>query len=136
MKNFKITAITDFTVICVATLLITINSCEKNQAKSDSNQLETTKYCVGKVTGVAPGENQLVCENLKKGDIVCIPCCDTKGCNGIWEGNRRTKLISGICKITVEITDDNDCKTCPEEGKVLKTDPDKDGVFWKFQRKE
>ena len=32
-------------------------------------------------------------------------------------------------KITVEITDDNDCKTCPENGKVLNTDPDKDGIF-------
>ena len=57
MKTAKITAIIALIVVCATTLLITINSCKKDLHESASTKLETAKYCVGKVTGLAPGES-------------------------------------------------------------------------------
>jgi hypothetical protein len=137
MKTIKMRAIGILILICfTATLIIAINSCQKTINEPDSANRGLTNYCVGMVTGTAPGDNQACCVNLKKGDIVCIPCAPTGGCNGIWEATRRKALGSGVCTIVIEIVNDNDCKTCPEGGQVLSTEADANGLFWQFKKKE
>ena len=142
MKTTEKRAVGILILICLTAVLITvIHSCRKNEEKAISKainlQAPKTKYCVGTVTGTAPGDNQVCCTFLKKGDVVCIPCDSTGNCNGIWEGTRRRRLMSGVCTIVIEITNDNDCKTCPDSGKVLNTKPDSiTGLFWQFKKKE
>ncbi len=130
MKKIKNSAIMALIVVCITTVLLFIHSCNKGGKPAPT----PTKYCVGKITGIAPGEGTIMCENLKLGDMVCIPCCGS-GCSGIWEGTRRTRFTSGVCAIVVEITESNDCQTCPKAGKVLNTDTTK-LFFWKFTKKE
>ena len=133
MKRTKSGAWGILILICFAVTLIPINSCKKTAKReipSPANQ-----YCVGRVTGTAPGDNQVCCQFLKMDDIVCIPCATT-GCAGIWEATRRTRLTSGVCTIVVEITANNDCIDCPENGKVLNTEADSTGHFWQFRKRE
>lgn len=141
MKTTKKRAVGILILICLtAVLTIVIHSCRKNEEKAIKAinlAAPKPKYCVGTVTGTGPGDNQVCCEFLKKGDVVCIPCDSTGNCNGIYEATRRRRLQSGVCQITIEITNDNDCKTCPDSGKVLNTKPDSiTGLFWQIIKKE
>jgi hypothetical protein len=146
MKTTKARAVGILILICfTAILTIVIHSCQKNAEKAIKVQKNAqksasvdppAKYCVGTVTGTAPGDDRVCCSFLKKGSTVCIPCDSTGNCNGIWEATRRRKLISGICTIVIEITGDNDCIACPDSGKVLNTKPDSLGLFWEFKKKE
>lgn len=135
MKTTEKRAVGILILICfTAILIIATNSCQKNLEKAVDPP--APKYCVGTVTGTAPGDNQVCCAFLKKGDVVCIPCDSTGNCNGIWEATRRRRLMSGVCTIVIEITNDNDCKTCPDSGMVLNTKPDSiTGLFWQFTKK-
>jgi hypothetical protein len=137
MKTTKMRAVGILILICfTATLIIAINSCQKNFREAGSMDPAPSTYCVGIVTGTAPGDNQVCCVNLKKGSVVCIPCATIGGCNGIWEGTRRNRLNSGVCTIVVEIVNDDDCKTCPDDGRILSTTADANGLFWQFKKKE
>ena len=55
MKKIKNSAIMALIVVCITTVLLFIHSCNKGGKPAPT----PTKYCVGKITGIAPGEGTL-----------------------------------------------------------------------------